>query len=95
MRVQLDAARALTYRSAALIETGEGRYDVESAVGKLHASETTVKIATEAAQLHGGIGYTSEASVERHLRDSRAFLYGEGTSEIMRLIIGRHELGAR
>jgi butyryl-CoA dehydrogenase len=95
MRVQLDAARALTYRSAALVEAGDRRYDVESAVAKLHASETACAIATEAAQLHGGIGYTSEAAVERHLRDSRAFVYGEGTSEIMRLIIGRHELGSR
>jgi alkylation response protein AidB-like acyl-CoA dehydrogenase len=95
MRVQLDAARALTYRSADLIEIGDRRYDVESAVAKLHASEAAVRIASEAAQLHGGIGYTSEAAVERHLRDSRAFLYGEGTSEIMRLIIGRHELGTR
>jgi alkylation response protein AidB-like acyl-CoA dehydrogenase len=95
MRVQLDAARSLTYRSAALVESGDRRYDVESAVAKLHASETACAIATEAAQLHGGIGYTSEAAVERHLRDSRAFVYGEGTSEIMRLIIGRHELGNR
>ena len=95
MRVQLDAARALTYRAAELIEAGERRHDVESAVAKLHASETAVRIASEGVQLHGGIGYTSEAPVERHLRDARAFLYGEGTSEIMRIIIGRHELGTR
>jgi alkylation response protein AidB-like acyl-CoA dehydrogenase len=60
-------------------------------MAKLFASELATEVTTAALHLHGGIGYTAQTPVEMLLRDSHAFTIGEGTSEVMRLIIGRAE----
>jgi len=91
MAVSLDAARLLVYRAAALLDDGqEPRREAASA--KLFASETAVRVAYEALQIHGGYGYTSEFPIERIYRDARVCTIGEGTSEIMRMVIARDML---
>jgi len=69
-------------------------YDIkkEAAMAKLFASETAMKVTTEAIQIHGGNGYVKEYDVERYFRDAKILEIGEGTSEIQRLIIAREIL---
>lgn len=89
--VRVDTARMLVYRAARLIDAGE-RSDRESSMAKFWAAEAAFHAANEAVQIFGGIGCTSEAPVERFLRDARIFTIGEGTSEIQRLVVARREL---
>jgi alkylation response protein AidB-like acyl-CoA dehydrogenase len=90
MRIGVDAGRLLVERAAALVDAG-ARCDVDAAIAKVFASELAVKATTTALHLHGGIGYTDEESVEMLLRDSHGFTLGEGTSEVLRAVIGRRE----
>ena len=92
MAVKLDAARLLTWRAAALRDSGRD-HTVESSKAKLYASEAAVEIALEAVQIYGGYGYTKDFPVERFLRDSKLATIGEGTSEVQRLVIARGLLG--
>ena len=91
MAVRVETARMLVYRAARLIDAGE-RSDRESSMAKFWAAEAAFHAANEAVQIFGGIGCTSEAPVERYLRDARIFMIGEGTSEIQRLVVARREL---
>ena len=61
-------------------------------MAKLYGSEIAVDVAREAVQIHGGYGYIEEFAVCRHFRDSKILEIGEGTSEVMRILIAR-ELG--
>jgi len=88
--VRIDTARMLVYRAARLIDAGE-RSDRESSMAKFWAAEAAFLAANEAVQIFGGIGCTTEAPVERYLRDARIFTIGEGTSEIQRLVVARRE----
>jgi alkylation response protein AidB-like acyl-CoA dehydrogenase len=90
--VETDAARLLTWRAAALADRGE-RHTLESSVAKLYASEASVRAANAAVQVHGGYGYVDEYPVGRHLRDARVTTLYEGTSQVQKLIIGRHLTG--
>jgi alkylation response protein AidB-like acyl-CoA dehydrogenase len=90
LRVRLDAARLLTERAIRLYDAGI-RCSTESAMAKLAASELSNDATATALHLHGGIGFTTETPVLRLFRDSPAFTIGEGTSEILRMIIGRDE----
>jgi alkylation response protein AidB-like acyl-CoA dehydrogenase len=58
-------------------------------MAKLFASETCVKVANEAVQIHGGYGFTKDFPVEKFLRDSKLCTIGEGTSEIQKVVIAR------
>ncbi|MCD4748739.1 MAG: acyl-CoA dehydrogenase family protein [Thermoanaerobaculales bacterium] len=91
MGTQVDAARLLTMRAAALKDLGKD-CTLESAMAKVHASETAVRTAEEAIQIHGGYGYTKDYPVERAWRDSKLCTIGEGTSEVQRLVIARELL---
>ncbi|MGH7949002.1 MAG: acyl-CoA dehydrogenase family protein [Candidatus Binataceae bacterium] len=91
MAVELDAARLLTHRAAALKDAGR-RCTKESAMAKLFAAEAAMRAATEAIQVHGGYGYTKEFKVERYFRDAKITEIYEGTSEIQRLVIASHVL---
>jgi alkylation response protein AidB-like acyl-CoA dehydrogenase len=82
----LSASRLLTYYAAHLHAKGEDAVSVISQA-KLFASETALKICDEAIQIHGGYGYTDGFDVHRHWRDARLLTIGEGTSEILRLLI--------
>jgi len=92
MSVDLDAARLLTYRSAALADAGKP-FAVEASKAKLFASTAARTHASEALQIHGGYGYTTEFPVERYYRDAKITEIYEGTSEIQQLIIARALLG--
>lgn len=91
MATLLEAARLLTYKAATLKDAGQP-YTKEAAMAKLFASEAAEKVCFEAIQIHGGMGYSREMPVERYYRDNRLTQIGEGTSEIMRLIIARRIL---
>ncbi|MGA7355140.1 MAG: acyl-CoA dehydrogenase family protein [Candidatus Cybelea sp.] len=92
MAMDLDAARLLNYRAAALADAGES-FGLAASKAKLFASSAARKHAAEAVQIHGGYGYTSEFAVERHYRDAKITEIYEGTSEIQQLIIARSLLG--
>jgi alkylation response protein AidB-like acyl-CoA dehydrogenase len=92
MATDLDAARLLTYRAAALYDAGRP-FAVEASKAKFFASTAARKHASEALQIHGGYGYTTEFPVERYYRDSKITEIYEGTSEIQQLIISRAYLG--
>jgi len=88
MRTEIDAARWLVYRSAAMADSGKP-YAREAAMGKLFASEAATRACNKAIQIHGGYGYTREFPVERFLRDAKLCEIGEGTSEVQRMVIAR------
>jgi hypothetical protein len=91
MATEIDAARLLTYRAAALKNQNK-RSTKESSMAKLYASEVSVRIANEAVQIHGGYGYVKEYAAEKFYRDAKICTIGEGTSEIQRLVIARQLL---
>jgi alkylation response protein AidB-like acyl-CoA dehydrogenase len=88
MATEIEASRLLTFRAADIKDSGA---DVrrESAMAKYYASETAVKVSTEAVQIFGGYGYTKDFPVEKFYRDSKLCTIGEGTSEIQKLVISR------
>jgi alkylation response protein AidB-like acyl-CoA dehydrogenase len=92
MATDLDAARLLVYRAAALCDRGEP-FAVEASKAKLFASSAARRHAAEAVQVHGGYGYTTEFPVERYYRDAKITEIYEGTSEIQQMIIARSLLG--
>jgi len=91
MATQLDAARLLTHRAAVMKDNGQ-KTTLESAMAKLHSSETAVRICDEAVQLHGGYGFIKDYPVEKFYRDVKLCTIGEGTSEIQRMVIARELL---
>jgi alkylation response protein AidB-like acyl-CoA dehydrogenase len=91
MAMKLDAARVLTYKAASLRDAGQP-YGEAASMAKMFASETCVNICEEAIQIHGGYGYIKEFPVEKYWRDSKLLTIGEGTSEVQRMVIARHEL---
>ncbi len=87
MATQIEASRMLVYRAAYLASSGKS-YSQASAMAKLMASETAMKVTTQAVQVLGGYGYTREFPVERMMRDAKITEIYEGTSEVQRLVIG-------
>jgi acyl-CoA dehydrogenase len=92
MAMDLDAARLLVYRAAALADAGKP-FATEASKAKLFASTAARRHASEALQIHGGYGYTTEFPVERYYRDAKITEIYEGTSEIQHIIIARSLLG--
>ena len=90
--LDLEASRALYYKVAWKHDKGE-RHTVESSVAKTFCSEASVRNANRAVQVHGGYGYSDEYPVGRYLRDARVTTLYEGTSQIQRLLLGRHLTG--
>jgi alkylation response protein AidB-like acyl-CoA dehydrogenase len=91
MRVQTTAARCLTYTAARAVDNGADAR-TETAMAKLFATETAFAVADKALQVHGGIGLSTESTIERLFRDARGALIVEGTSEIQRLLIAKDQL---
>jgi alkylation response protein AidB-like acyl-CoA dehydrogenase len=91
MHTQIEASRLLTFRAASLRDRGQP-CTKESAIAKLFASEAAVGVAGEAVQILGGYGFIKDFPVEKYYRDCKLLTIGEGTSEIQRLVIGRHIL---
>ncbi len=86
MATQIEASRLLLYNAAYRASAGLS-YSQASAMAKLMASETAMKVTTQAVQILGGYGYTREFPVERMMRDAKITEIYEGTSEIQRLVI--------
>jgi alkylation response protein AidB-like acyl-CoA dehydrogenase len=92
MATQIEAARALMYQVAQRCDGGEN-IEKEAAMAKLFATEMAERVTSDAIQVHGGNGYTTERQVERYWRDARLTTIFEGTSEIQRVIISDRLLG--
>ena len=90
-RTELDAARLLVHRAAALADAGV-RFTDAASKAKLYASEAATRAADSSLQVLGGYGYLQDFPIERHLRDVRLMEIGEGTSEIQRIVIARQLL---
>lgn len=88
MKTNIDAARLLTFRAAAMKDKGLPNVR-EAAIAKLFASEVAEKAASEAVQIHGGYGFVKDYPVEKFYRDVKLLTIGEGTSEIQRIVIAR------
>jgi alkylation response protein AidB-like acyl-CoA dehydrogenase len=91
MATSIEASKHLVYHAAWLKDNNQP-VTKEAAMAKLYASETAMRVCTEAIQIHGGYGYIKEYDVERFFRDAKILEIGEGTSEIQRIIISRNIL---
>jgi len=94
MGTEVEAARLLTLRAAALKDAGKPA-KIAASMAKVFASEVAMKAATKSLQIHGGAGYITEFPIERIFRDAKLTEIGEGTSEIQRMVIARDILGFR
>ena len=88
MATATEASRLLTYQ-AAWLESNNLPYGKASAMAKLMAGDTAMKVTTEAVQVYGGYGYTKDYPVERFMRDAKITQIYEGTQEVQRLVISR------
>ncbi|HVZ37723.1 MAG TPA: acyl-CoA dehydrogenase [Candidatus Kapabacteria bacterium] len=88
MATEIEASRLLTYKAAYLRDAGR-EYATQASMAKYYASETSVRAALEAVQIHGGYGYIKEYPVEKFYRDAKLLTIGEGTSEIQKIVISR------
>ena len=91
MATEIEAGRHLVYHATWLAQHGKP-FGKEAAMAKLFCSELAMRTTTKAVQILGGSGYTKDYPVERMMRDAKICEIGEGTSEIQRLVIGRHIL---
>ena len=91
MATEIDAAKLLTFRAAAMKDAGM-KTTLESSMAKLFASEVAVRCANEGVQIHGGYGFIKDYPAEKFYRDVKLCTIGEGTSEIQRLVIARQLL---
>lgn len=88
MRLRLEAARLLTYQAAWRLDNGQSN-TLEASMAKLYSADAAMWAATEAVQIFGGMGYSTEYPVEKLFRDAKVLQIYEGTSEIQRNIIAR------
>jgi glutaryl-CoA dehydrogenase (non-decarboxylating) len=93
--VSLTEAARLLVRRGAWLNDQDRPFTREIAIAKYFAGETVVKVAGMAMEVHGGMGYSLELPVEKYYRDSKLYQVGEGTANIMRLLIGNDALGAK
>jgi butyryl-CoA dehydrogenase len=91
MATEIKASRLMVYEASRMKDAGVP-FSTESAMCKLFASETAMRVTANAVQIHGGYGYTTDYPVERYYRDAKLTTIGEGTSEIQRLVIARSVL---
>lgn len=88
MATSIEAARALTLDAAHRRDAGEA-FSTQAAMAKLFASDTAMRVTTDAVQVHGGYGYVDEFPVERYMREAKVLQIVEGTNQIQRVVIGR------
>lgn len=89
MYVATEAARFLTYRAALAYDEGKP-YAKEAAMAKLLATDTAMKVTTDAVQILGGFGVTKASPVERYMRDAKVTQIYEGTNQVQRMVIAGH-----
>jgi alkylation response protein AidB-like acyl-CoA dehydrogenase len=92
MATSIEGARLLVLRAATLKDAKQP-YAAAASMAKLFASETAMRVTTDAIQIHGGYGYIREYQVERYFRDAKITQIYEGTSQIQKLVIARSVLG--
>jgi len=92
MAMQVEAARLLVYRAAAGCDDSDPRLTYFASIAKAHASDTAMRVTTDAVQVLGGYGYMREYGVERMMRDAKITQLYEGTNQIQRLVIARQLL---
>jgi alkylation response protein AidB-like acyl-CoA dehydrogenase len=92
MATQVEAARTLVYRACSLVDAAHPDVSRVAAMAKLFASDTAMRVTTDAVQLLGGAGYTTEFPVERMMRDAKVTQIYEGTNQIQRVVIAKHLL---
>jgi alkylation response protein AidB-like acyl-CoA dehydrogenase len=85
----VEAARLLTWRAARMRDAGQP-INAASSMAKLYASDTAMRVATDAVQIYGGAGYSRDNPVERFMRDAKGAQIYEGTNQIQRLIVAQH-----
>jgi alkylation response protein AidB-like acyl-CoA dehydrogenase len=86
--VAVEASRLLTWRAARLRDSG-GHVNAASSMAKMFASDTAMRVATDAVQIYGGAGYSRDNPVERFMRDAKGAQIYEGTNQVQRLIIAQ------
>jgi acyl-CoA dehydrogenase len=94
MATEIEAARLLTWQSAAMLDQ-RLRNTLQSSHAKRFAADTAMKVTTDAVQVYGGYGYMKEYPVEKLMRDAKIMQIYEGTSQIQRLVIARETLNPR
>jgi butyryl-CoA dehydrogenase len=87
MAIQVEAARALTYAAARMIDGGARKFTEESAMCKVFAADVAMKVTTDAVQVFGGAGYMRDYPVEKMMRDAKITQIYEGTNEVLRSAI--------
>lgn len=90
MATQIEAARSLVYRTAAIIDSKEGDSDMLSAMAKYFASDVAMKVTTDAVQILGGYGYMRDYTVERMMRDAKLTQIYEGSNQVQRMVVAHH-----
>src|SRR3989338_3505657 len=90
MATQTEAARALVYSTARLVDSGATKISKASAMAKLFASDVAMKVTTDAIQIFGGYGYMRDYPIEKFMRDAKITQIYEGTNQIMRNVIAQH-----
>jgi butyryl-CoA dehydrogenase len=90
MKTEINAGRLLYFYASSIKESG-GDFSSEASQAKVFATEMSLRVCDEAIQIYGGYGYTSD-EIHRHWRDARLLTIGEGTSEVLRMLIARREL---
>lgn len=94
MVMEVELMRMLSYRAAKIGDMGL-KADRAVTATKLYCNEALFRIANTALQIHGGNGYSEEFPVERHFRDARVLMIGEGTTQMMKLLLFRTEMKER
>ncbi len=84
MAVQVEAARALVYATARMVDSGVRDFTEESAMAKVFASDVAMKVTTDAVQICGGAGYTKDYPVEKMMRDAKVTQIYEGSNQVLR-----------
>ena len=90
MKTEISAGRLL-YLYASKIKEAGGDFASEASQAKVFSTEMSLRVCDEAIQIHGGYGYTTD-ELHRHWRDARLLTIGEGTSEVLRMLIARREM---
>ena len=92
MVIETDAARFLAYRAMDLQDKGEDA-TWQSSAAKAYGTEMAIRVTSKAIEVHGAVGLAEELPLERYFRDARSLTIPDGTTEIQKLVIGRHLLG--
>ncbi|RLE20583.1 MAG: acyl-CoA dehydrogenase [Acidobacteria bacterium] len=89
LATQIEASRQLVYASARLIDSGAKNISKLAAMGKVFATDTAMRVATDAVQMFGGYGFCRDYPIEKYMRDAKITQIYEGTNQVQRVVIGR------